>query len=157
MLRSTARPFPTTGGVNADGTPVPRYLRRNPSQRRRSTNYRVTARRPPAAQASLDTGAAVLAALAFDLTVARSGNGTITSSPTGIDCGTNCKHAYAPGTLANLTAAPDPNAPGGSYVAQAGATTARPLGPRQCTLTMNTAKSVAAFGYVGSGSASSAT
>jgi hypothetical protein len=41
------------------------------------------------------------------LTVARTGAGagTVTSSPSGIDCGATCSHKYAPGTPVTLTAA----------------------------------------------------
>jgi Divergent InlB B-repeat domain len=38
------------------------------------------------------------------LTVVRSGNGTVTSSPSGIDCGTACSMSYAKGTKVTLSA-----------------------------------------------------
>ena len=41
------------------------------------------------------------------LTVARSGMGTVTSSPAGITCGATCTGQFAPGTQVTLTAAPD--------------------------------------------------
>jgi hypothetical protein len=44
----------------------------------------------------------------FILTVARagSGSGTVTSSPTGIDCGSACAWSYASGPVMTLTATP---------------------------------------------------
>ena len=42
-----------------------------------------------------------------DLTVARAGNGRVTSAPTGIDCGTTCSATYDRGTQVTLTATPD--------------------------------------------------
>jgi hypothetical protein len=43
------------------------------------------------------------------LTMMKSGNGsgTVTSSPAGVDCGSDCIAAYAPGTTVTLTATPD--------------------------------------------------
>jgi hypothetical protein len=35
------------------------------------------------------------------------GSGTVTSNPTGIDCGTDCQHDYVLGTVVNLLAEPD--------------------------------------------------
>ncbi len=43
-----------------------------------------------------------------DLTIARAGNGRVTSLPTGIDCGTACTATYDRGTQVTLTATPDP-------------------------------------------------
>ena len=44
------------------------------------------------------------------LTVAKngSGSGTVTSHPTGIDCGSDCSESYAFGSDVTLTATPDP-------------------------------------------------
>src|SRR4029453_7152777 len=42
----------------------------------------------------------------FTLTVSRSGNGTVTSTPTGINCGNTCAAAYSAGTVVTLTATP---------------------------------------------------
>ncbi len=45
----------------------------------------------------------------YTLTVTKSGtgSGTVTSSPSGITCGTDCSEAYGPGTTVTLTATPD--------------------------------------------------
>ena len=36
------------------------------------------------------------------------GSGTVTSSPAGIDCGTDCVHSFTQGTVVTMTATPDP-------------------------------------------------
>ncbi len=41
------------------------------------------------------------------LQVTKVGNGTITSQPSGINCGSSCAHAYVFGTIVTLTATPD--------------------------------------------------
>jgi hypothetical protein len=72
----------------------------------------------------------------FTLTVTKSGTGTgtVTSSPAGIDCGSDCSEAYSSGTSVTLTAMPD----GSSYfVGWSGACSG--VGP--CTVTMDAAKS----------------
>jgi hypothetical protein len=43
----------------------------------------------------------------YTLTVNITGSGTVTSSPTGIDCGTDCTEQYNEGTVVNLTAEPE--------------------------------------------------
>lgn len=43
----------------------------------------------------------------FELTVSKSGAGTVTSAPSGINCGSDCSEAYAEDTLVTLTATPD--------------------------------------------------
>jgi len=45
------------------------------------------------------------------LTVTKIGKGIVTSSPTGINCGTDCTQAYTVGTPVTLTATPLGNAP----------------------------------------------
>jgi hypothetical protein len=47
----------------------------------------------------------------YTLTVTKrgTGTGTVSTSPAGIDCGTDCKEKYAKDTLVTLTAEPDPN------------------------------------------------
>jgi len=44
------------------------------------------------------------------LTVTREGPGTVTSDPTGIDCGDTCTQSYPLGTVVTLTATPSPGA-----------------------------------------------
>jgi len=43
----------------------------------------------------------------YTLTVNKTGNGTVTSTPTGIDCGTTCSYLYPVNTLVTLNANPD--------------------------------------------------
>jgi hypothetical protein len=47
----------------------------------------------------------------YTLTIIKSGygSGTVTSSPSGIDCGTICSYQFAAGTNVTLTATPDPS------------------------------------------------
>jgi hypothetical protein len=43
----------------------------------------------------------------FTLTVTNPGNGSVSSAPPGISCGTQCRADFAPGTMVTLTATPD--------------------------------------------------
>lgn len=56
-----------------------------------------------------DLGADEFGVLAFALSVGKIGvgEGTVTSSPAGIDCGADCFESYADATSVNLTATPD--------------------------------------------------
>ncbi len=44
----------------------------------------------------------------LDVSTHGTGSGTVTSSPAGINCGSNCTHNYSHGTDVTLTATPDP-------------------------------------------------
>jgi Tol biopolymer transport system component len=95
------------------------------------------------------TGACVIAAASdasvtatFDtarLVVAKAGDGggTVSSSPAGIACGTDCTESYLPGTTVTLTAVPSVNA---VFVGWSGACT----GTGTCDLPMTTDASVTA-------------
>jgi hypothetical protein len=72
-----------------------------------------------------------------NLTVTRSGNGTVKSTPAGIDCGPVCESSYTGGTSVTLTASP---ASGWSFQGWSGACT----GTGACTVMMNAAVSVTA-------------
>jgi M6 family metalloprotease-like protein len=76
----------------------------------------------------------------YALTVSRSGTGggTVTSSPAGISCGSDCAESYAAGTNVVLTATPDA---GSSFAGWSGACTGAAA---QCTVTMGSAQNVAA-------------
>src|SRR5262245_34535170 len=79
----------------------------------------------------------VCATTTATLTVAKSGNGTVTSSPAGIDCGADCAESYASSALVTLTATA---APGSTFTGWSGACT----GTGRCSATMNPAESVSA-------------
>ncbi|MFY9271246.1 MAG: DUF1565 domain-containing protein [Candidatus Manganitrophaceae bacterium] len=71
------------------------------------------------------------------LTVTKSGNGTVTSSPDGINCGTTCSASFNIDTVVTLTATPSANF---IFSGWSGACT----GTRTCAVTMDDAKSVTA-------------
>jgi hypothetical protein len=75
----------------------------------------------------------------YALKVTRSGNGsgTVTSAPTGIECGADCEESYEQGTKVTLT--PSPTA-GSEFKGWSGACT----GTGTCEVTMSAAKSVGA-------------
>jgi Tol biopolymer transport system component len=75
----------------------------------------------------------------FTLSVSKagSGGGTVTSSPVGINCGSDCSESYASGTSVTLTAVP---AAGSTFAAWSGACT----GSGACVVSMTVARSVTA-------------
>jgi hypothetical protein len=75
----------------------------------------------------------------FPLTVSRlgTGSGRVTSSPSGIDCGSTCAASYPQGTTVSLTAQPDA---GSSFVGWTGACS----GTGTCNVAMDAARSVSA-------------
>jgi uncharacterized repeat protein (TIGR02543 family) len=74
----------------------------------------------------------------YPLTVTQSPNGTITSSPAGIDCGNTCSKTFTHGTTVNLTAMP---ATGYQFVSWGGACSGSST---TCTITMTGGMSVTA-------------
>lgn len=73
----------------------------------------------------------------FTLTVTKVGNGTITSMPNGISCGTSCSASFASGNSVNLTATP---ATGNTFTGWTGACS----GTGTCTVSMTAARTVGA-------------
>lgn len=73
----------------------------------------------------------------YQLTVSKSGNGTVVSAPDGINCGTNCSASFTNGTSVTLSATP---ADGNRFSGWSGACT----GTGACVVTMDSAKSVTA-------------
>src|SRR5689334_15656111 len=71
------------------------------------------------------------------LTVAVTGNGSVASAPTGIDCGTTCSAQFAAGAMVTLTPTP---AADSAFVGWSGDC----AGTGPCSLTMNGAKSATA-------------
>lgn len=77
------------------------------------------------------------------------GSGTVTSSPAGINCGTDCSEIYAAGTVVTLTASAST---GSTFSGWSGGGCS---GSGTCTVTMNSAASVmAAFSADGGGGGS---
>ena len=72
------------------------------------------------------------------LMVTKNGNGTVTSSPLGIQCGIDCVEAYTPNTSVTLTAA---DAPDATFTGWSGCDI---VNGNQCTVTMTASKTVAA-------------
>ncbi|MEW6001249.1 MAG: choice-of-anchor D domain-containing protein [Nitrospirota bacterium] len=75
----------------------------------------------------------------YSLTVSKNGTGTgtVTSSPAGINCGSDCSETYNAGTTVTLTASADMSS---TFTGWSGACT----GTGACTVTMDAAKSVTA-------------
>lgn len=80
----------------------------------------------------------------YTLSVTKVGSGTVTSSPAGISCGTDCSEPYANGTVVALTATPTS---GYTFSGWSGACT----GTGACAVTLNAAKSVTATFTTGTG------
>jgi hypothetical protein len=87
-----------------------------------------------------------LAGYALWVQKAGGATGTVTSYPSGINCGAACSANYATGSLVTLTATPGPNAIFTGWVEACS-------GTGTCTVTMNAAKSVTATFNTSSGAA----
>jgi uncharacterized repeat protein (TIGR03803 family) len=74
---------------------------------------------------------------AYTLSVSKTGSGTVTSSPSGIDCGSTCSASFDAGTQVTLTASA---ASGSTFGGWSGACS----GTGTCTLMMNSNQSVTA-------------
>jgi hypothetical protein len=74
----------------------------------------------------------------FTLNVSKTGPGSVTSSPPGINCGGDCSESYAAGKVVTLTATPNNN--NARFQGWGGACS----GIGQCTVTMNAAQAVTA-------------
>ena len=83
------------------------------------------------------TATFVLNTYALTVTKTGSGSGTVTSSPTGINCGVDCSEFYTHGTIVTLTATASP---GNSFAGWSGACT----GSGTCVVSMTTARAVTA-------------
>jgi hypothetical protein len=73
----------------------------------------------------------------FTLTTSVTGNGSISSQPAGINCGSDCSEVYAAGSVVTLTATPAANQ---SFSSWTGACS----GAASCVVTMNQANTVGA-------------
>ena len=96
-------------------------------------------------QVTMDAARSVTATFALEATptyllsvsLAGAGSGSVSSSPVGIDCGSDCSQAYDAGTVVTLTATP---ATGSDFTGWSGACT----GTATCQVTMDAARSVTA-------------
>jgi hypothetical protein len=151
-LRNTARPFPTTGGDNGDGTPVPQCRTPQPIGRTQFDQLQCYCTASTCGAGMLDAGSAVHAATRIFLTVVRTGSGIVSSAPAGIDCGVDCSAYFTPGIAVSLNAVPRPDAPGGR-ISVVGGDCADAGNTPACVLTIAADRNVTAtFVYVGDGS-----
>ncbi len=100
-------------------------------------SFRVAARNSIGQGPATDVVTANVPVNRYQLSVARVGAGMVTSTPSGIDCGTTCDTTLDQGTLVELSAAP---AAGWTFTGWSGACT----GKSACSVTMDGAKSVTA-------------
>jgi hypothetical protein len=78
--------------------------------------------------------------ITYSLSITKSGNGTVTSVPAGINCGTTCSKAFTSGTAVTLTAKADT---GATFTKWTGCTPVATK-PLQCTVTLTSNKTVMA-------------
>jgi alpha-tubulin suppressor-like RCC1 family protein len=89
--------------------------------------------------ATASTTLTVLDRLVLAVTRAGAGSGTVTSSPAGINCGTDCSETYDSSSTVTLTATP---ATGSAFAGWSGCDA---TSGATCTVTMNTARTVTAI------------
>ena len=76
--------------------------------------------------------------LAVTKSITSKGTGSITSEPTGVDCGKTCSHKFDPGTIVTLTACPDTTT---TFIGWSGGCTGNDT---TCMVTMDKAKTIRA-------------
>jgi hypothetical protein len=104
------------------------------------TNQSQTAANPTSSASrsfSVSTAGAAPTTHTLSVTKTGSGSGTVTSSPAGINCGSDCSQSYTEDTTVTLTATP---AAGSSFSGWSGACS----GTGPCEVTMSESRSVAA-------------
>lgn len=93
---------------------------------------------------SIDAAKSVTANFALKpvLTVVKagSGSGTVSSTPAGIDCGSDCSEAYLPNSTVSLTAVPAANSQFAGWIGPCAGNQALPM----CVVTLDAARSVTA-------------
>ncbi len=89
-----------------------------------------------AAREAVATFEAELAFYPLTVSVDGTGSGEVSSSPAGIDCGSDCEEEYDNGTLVKLTGTPDPGSEAVAWQTCPGTVN----GSNQCEVTMGAAK-----------------
>ena len=125
---SVTQPPHGSAAIQADGTV--RYTPASGFEGRDSFTYTVGDGRGGTATAEVSVNVAT-----YTLSVTKTGNGSVTSTPSGIDCGTTCSADFVNGSTVTLVAHPDPGWTLGGW---SGACT----GTGTCTVSMDAAKSV---------------
>ena len=125
---SVTQPPHGSATIQADGTV--RYTPESGFEGRDSFTYTVGDGRGGTATAEVSVNVAT-----YTLSVTKTGNGSITSTPAGIDCGKTCSADFINGSTVTLVAHPDPGWTLGGW---SGACT----GTGPCTVSMDAAKSV---------------
>ena len=143
----TARPATCTTGVGYWGTDT-NILYKCTATDTWSTYYQMYTCPHPLAGAGTCSSVAGRAgyeiteeAVFYDLTITKAGDGsgTVTSSPSGINCGVGCSYSFASGTEVTLTATPS-----GDYNTFDGWSGEGCSGTGTCVVTMSAAKNVTA-------------
>ena len=127
-VESVTQPPHGSAAIQADGTV--RYTPASGFEGRNSFTYTVGDGRGGTATAGASVNVAT-----YTLSVTKTGNGSVTSTPSGIDCGTKCGADFVNGSSVTLVAHPDPGWTLGGW---SGACT----GTGPCTVSMDAAKSV---------------
>ena len=125
---SVTQPPHGSAVIQTDGTV--RYTPASGFEGRDSFTYTVGDGRGGAATADVSVNVAT-----YTLSVTKTGNGSITSIPAGVDCGQTCSADFVNGSTVTLVAHPDPGWTLGGW---SGACT----GTGACTVSMDAAKSV---------------
>ena len=125
---SVTQPPHGSATIQADGTV--RYTPESGFEGRDSFTYTVGDGRGDTATAEVSVNVAT-----YTLSVTKTGNGSITSIPAGVDCGKTCSADFINGSTVTLVAHPDPGWTLGGW---SGACT----GTGPCTVSMDAAKSV---------------
>jgi Divergent InlB B-repeat domain len=104
--------------------------------------YRVNAFNTAGSSAYTNEICGTTLAASFTLNIAKSGSGTISSSPLGIACGSDCSEAYVGGTAVKLSAAPATGSVFGGWSGTGCSTTSADVsftitGNMACTATFN--------------------
>jgi Bacterial Ig domain/RTX calcium-binding nonapeptide repeat (4 copies)/Divergent InlB B-repeat domain len=127
---SVTQPQHGAAAIQANGTV--RYTPSAGFEGHDSLSYTLSDGRGGTASASVSVNVGT-----FTLSASKTGNGRITSTPPGIDCGTTCNADFVNGSTVTLAARPDT---GWSFGGWNGACT----GTGACTVTMDAAKAVGA-------------